>query len=591
MNTAVYRYLFRTYGRHFGYLVGFVTEIIRSLAMRVWGTIIMANVVANLAIGQIAAAKQNSLLFLIVYAAGAVIGSIGELSTFWTENSVYGRLSVGYFQKLTGKDMGFYRDHQSGYLVSLFRQYLDSAIELARFLRSKAVRTVITLGAPTVVLLVLKWQVGLLAFGIVAIQILYVIWTSSKANQYRALSHEAYRKGTGEASDVITNITAFKSSGDVRQTYDRFAGLAKEETVSFWLRRKTVVLLDLPRDLFTAAGVTAAFLITLSTSHGAGAIGLLVLTLTYMFQIIRSVSDLPGLIMEHDDLVTKVYPTLSYLTDVYETIRDPDKPKRWEVSNGSLTFSHLYFSYPAHSDKSREVPVFSDLNIEIRGGERVGIVGLSGAGKSTLASLIMRFDEVQSGSIAIDGTDIREMRQTDLHQAIAYVPQEPLLFHRSIRENIAYFNHEATEEDIVRAAKAAYAHDFITRLPDGYDSLVGERGVKLSGGQKQRVVIARAILKNARIMIFDEATSALDTESERIIHTALPEIIGKHTAIIIAHRLSTVAGLDRILVMHDGKIVEEGTHAELLAAGGRYCSLWQKQIGPAPILSEHTRNI
>jgi len=170
------------------------------------------------------------------------------------------------------------------------------------------------------------------------------------------------------------------------------------------------------------------------------------------------------------------------------------------------------------------------------------------------------------------------VRQSELHQSIAYVPQEPLLFHNTIRENIAYFSEEATDKAIIRAAKAAHAHEFIEKLPNGYDTVVGERGVKLSGGQKQRVAIARAILKNARIMIVDEATSALDTESEKIIQAALPQIIGKQTAIVIAHRLSTIAGLERILVMHDGEIVESGSHDELLELKGRYYSLWQKQI-------------
>ena len=170
------------------------------------------------------------------------------------------------------------------------------------------------------------------------------------------------------------------------------------------------------------------------------------------------------------------------------------------------------------------------------------------------------------------------MRQSDLRRHIAYVPQEPLLFHRSVRENIAYFNPDASDKDIKRAARAAHAHEFIQKLPNGYDTLVGERGIKLSGGQKQRVAIARAILKRAPIILFDEATSALDSESEQIIQRALPEILGKQTAIVVAHRLSTVAKLDRIIVIHEGKIAEQGTHQELLKRKGRYYSLWQKQI-------------
>jgi len=253
------------------------------------------------------------------------------------------------------------------------------------------------------------------------------------------------------------------------------------------------------------------------------------------------------------------------------------------IKKGAIAIDHVSFSYPAHEGQTKRIPVFRDLTIHIAGGEQVGIVGLSGAGKSTLVSLLMRFDDITGGAIKIDGTDLRDVRQDELHQKIAYVPQEPLLFHSTIKENIAYFNDEATEADILAAARAAYAHEFIEKLPNGYATIVGERGVKLSGGQKQRIVIARAILKNAPLMIFDEATSALDTESEKIIQKALPQIIGKHTAIVIAHRLSTIAGLDRILVMHDGNIVESGTHDELLKTKGRYYSLWQKQIGSEPL--------
>lgn len=190
----------------------------------------------------------------------------------------------------------------------------------------------------------------------------------------------------------------------------------------------------------------------------------------------------------------------------------------------------------------------------------------------------MRFDEVVEGSIKINGIDIRDVAQSDLRRNIAYVSQEPVLFHRTVRENIAYHRQDATDEQVKNAAKAAHADEFISELPKGYDTIVGERGVKLSGGQKQRVVIARAVLKNAPIILFDEATSALDSRSEYIIQRALPEIIGKHTAIIIAHRLSTVAQLDRIIVIHDGKISEQGTHNQLLANKDTYYSLWQRQI-------------
>ncbi len=578
MNIEVYRFLLRTYGRQVGFWVGVSSEIIRSLMVRVWVVIIMARIAANLAEHHVGDAKRDTLYFLIVYAIGSTIGALGDLVAIVAENNRYEQLSVNYSMKLTSKDMSFYRDNQGGYLVSLFRQHLDSAMLLVRFFRGDAIRTAIGLAMPAVVLGFINWKLGAIASAVVFVQAVYVVWSSSKANKWRGLSHEIYRKVTAEVADAITNITAFKSSGVEKEAHSRVAQLSHQETATFWQRRKLNTLLDLPRDIFTAIGISIALYIILGNQTGTSSVGLIVLTLTYMFQIVRTVGDLPNLMTQHDDLITKLHPTLKYLGDSYETIVDPAKPKRLHVTKGTINIDRVSFSYPSQSKTSSKVHVFNDLTIGIKGGEQVGIVGLSGAGKSTLASLLMRFDDIDSGSIEVDGVDIRKVRQNDLRRQIAYVPQEPLLFHRSIRENIAYFNTKASEQDIIRAAKAAHAHEFITGLPDGYDAMVGERGVKLSGGQKQRVVIARAILKNSPIMIFDEATSALDSESEKIIQQALPQILGKRTALVIAHRLSTIAGLDRILVMRHGQIVEEGTHEQLLKLDGQYAALWKKQI-------------
>lgn len=223
--------------------------------------------------------------------------------------------------------------------------------------------------------------------------------------------------------------------------------------------------------------------------------------------------------------------------------------------------------------------MFSDLNLHIEPGQRVGLVGRSGSGKTTLTKLLLRLSDVQDGHVYVDGQDISACTQQSLRRQIAYVPQEALLFHRSIRENISYGRPDATEAEIRRAAQLANALEFIDRLPAGLDTLVGERGVKLSGGQRQRVAIARAILADAPILVLDEATSALDSESEALVQDALENLMQGRTSIVVAHRLSTVAALDRIVVLADGEIVEDGTHAELAAAGGEYAALWSRQTG------------
>lgn len=253
-------------------------------------------------------------------------------------------------------------------------------------------------------------------------------------------------------------------------------------------------------------------------------------------------------------------------------IEDDLGAKDMVVDKGEISWSVVNFEFG-------ENKVFKDFELTIKDGERIGLVGPSGAGKTTFVSLLLRQHDITSGSIKIDGQNIAEVTQDSLRENIAVVPQEPALFHRSIRENIAYGKPDASDAEIEEVAKKAEAHDFIATLPEGYDTLVGERGVKLSGGQRQRVAIARAMLKDAPILVLDEATSALDSESEVAIQKALHELMEGKTVVAIAHRLSTLREMDRIIVMNDGKVVEDGTHTELTGQGGIYASLWDHQAG------------
>lgn len=243
-----------------------------------------------------------------------------------------------------------------------------------------------------------------------------------------------------------------------------------------------------------------------------------------------------------------------------------------KVADGKIVFEKVNFEYG-------ENKVFKDFSLSIPAGQRVGLVGASGAGKSTFVSLLLRQHDIQSGAIFVDEQNIAEVTQDSLRQEMAIVPQEPLLFHRTIKENIAYGNPHATDEEIIAVAKKAQAHDFISALPQGYDTLVGERGVKLSGGQRQRIAIARAMLKDAPILVLDEATSALDSESEVEIQKALHFLMAGKTVVAIAHRLSTLREMDRIIVMENGSIIEGGTHETLKSAGGTYERLWEHQAG------------
>ncbi len=253
-------------------------------------------------------------------------------------------------------------------------------------------------------------------------------------------------------------------------------------------------------------------------------------------------------------------------------VADTKRARPIVVSKGELSFESVSFNYGGNA-------VFEDLSFTIPAGQRVGVIGRSGAGKSTLMKLILRHYDLTGGRICIDGVDIASVTKESLRASIGVVPQDSSLFHRTIEENIAYGKHPASKEAVIHAAQLAQAHEFIETLPQGYDTLVGERGVKLSGGQRQRITIARALLKDARVLLLDEATSALDSESEIAVQKALLNLMETRTVIAIAHRLSTLRAMDRLMVFDAGRIVEDGTHDELIAKGGLYADLWNHQAG------------
>lgn len=322
--------------------------------------------------------------------------------------------------------------------------------------------------------------------------------------------------------------------------------------------------------LFVA--VTAMFSVLLMKwSEGLVSTGEFVLVLSLMSQISYILVFIGQAFNSMAESFGEMEEGLDDLLVPYEIIDTPGAAAL-KVGEADVVWKNVNFAFD-------EKDVFKNFNLNIEVGQRVGLVGPSGAGKTTFVSLLLRQHDLDGGEIKIDDQNISAVTQDSLRENIAVVPQEPMLFHRSIRENIVYGKPNATDEEVIEVAKKTQAHDFISDLPDGYETLVGERGIKLSGGQKQRVAIARAMLKDAPILVLDEATSALDSESEVAIQKALHELMEGKTVVAIAHRLSTLREMDRIIVMEDGKIKEDGNHDSLASSGGTYQKLWEHQAG------------
>jgi ABC-type multidrug transport system fused ATPase/permease subunit len=309
-----------------------------------------------------------------------------------------------------------------------------------------------------------------------------------------------------------------------------------------------------------------------SLIRGTISVGDFLLITTLTIQLIRDVFGMANALPDTYDMVGSIRDSLDTLI-VPRDVRDRPGAAELRVSRGTIVFEDVHFHY------DQKKWVFRGLNLAIAGGQRIGFVGHSGAGKTTLATLLMRLYDIQSGGVIIDEQNIADVTQASLRRSIGLIPQDTILFHRTLMENIRYGRPDASDGEVIEAAERAHAHEFVMALPEGYRTLVGERGVKLSGGQRQRIAIARALLKNAPILVLDEATSALDSESESLIQAGMHEAMAGKTVIAIAHRLSTLAHLDRLIVLDRGQIVEDGSHADLLSRGGVYAGLWNRQVG------------
>ena len=411
--------------------------------------------------------------------------------------------------------------------------------------------------------------VGIWALGFVCAS----FWLATRTRPFAVGAAAARSETTGKVVDAVTNLTSTRLFA--RLDYEREyldAQLRKElraVRLSSWSSERVRWF------QYTAAAILKVGVLYYALrlwGRGEISVAEFVVASTTTLLIINEARNLSRRFLEFFEYLGNVTNGVNTIVRPHEIVDQPNAVPA-TIARGRIQFRDVTFAYAA------ERPIFRNLSVEIAAGQRVGLVGFSGSGKSTFVSLILRLYDPQEGAILIDGQDIRAMTQESLHSQLSLIPQDPNLFHRSLLENIRYGRLEATEEEIVDAARKAHAHDFIVQIKDQYASLVGERGVKLSGGQRQRIAIARVVVKNAPILILDEATSSLDSITEQAIQETLDDAMRGKTVIVVAHRLSTIAHLDRILVFDQGRIVEDGTHAALLARGGSYHRLWSRQAG------------
>jgi len=420
----------------------------------------------------------------------------------------------------------------------------------------------------------------LVTFGTVAVYVGFTLAITEWRMEYRHVMNRLDSQANSQAFDSLINYETVKYFGNEPLELRRY-----DETLSHWEEnavksQTSMSLLNFGQGGIIAIGVTLVMIFAANgVVNGSMSIGDLVLVNAFMLQLFIPLNFL-GIVyrqikysLADMDLIFKLLEREPEITD------DPDATEL-QLSGGEVRFEAVDFAYQP------ERQILHGVDFTVRAGEKVAVVGHSGAGKSTLSRLLFRFYDVTGGSIAIDGQDIRKLSLRSLRSAIGIVPQDTVLFNDSLRYNLAYGRPGATQAEIESAARIAHIADFIEQLPDGYQTVVGERGLKLSGGEKQRVAIARAMLKRPRILIFDEATSSLDTQTEQAIQVTLREVARDHTTLVIAHRLSTVVDADRILVMDQGRIVEQGTHQALLAQEGLYQRMWQLQQKEQQALGE-----
>ena len=485
-------------------------------------------------------------------------------------------LYVSGMDELLAKDAAFFHENFAGSLTKRVLTFASQYEDFVDTLAFQIVANLLPLAFASVVLWQFDPRLVLVLLGMITLTAVAVSPLIRRRQALVDAREASWVRLSGHVADTLMNMDAVRAyASELREAaeHERRVREHRRLTLVSWdynnLRIDTIVG---PMSIIAnLAGLLLA--LAVATRDGGPGVAAVIVTVAYLAQA-------TGVLFEFNQIWRRIERSLTEAAQFAEllldspTVRDPETPEPRPTGPADVRLDRVRFSHTGHAE-----PLFDGLDLHVRDGERVGLVGRSGGGKTTIIRLLLRLMDVDEGRILVGGRDITRLAQADLRSLIGYVPQDPVMFHRTLGENIAFGRPDATEVQIRTAAEAAHVLEFADALPQGFDTLVGERGVKLSGGQRQRVAIARAVLRDAPVLLLDEATSALDSESEAHIQDALWRMMEGRTAIVVAHRLSTVAGMDRLVVLDRGRVSEEGSHVELLARGGGYAQLWRRQSG------------
>ena len=483
------------------------------------------------------------------------------------------------FQRLMERDYDFYANNFVGSLSKKAMAFSRSFEIFSDTMLFNITTNIFPILFAVVILWTYSPWIPLVLIFWIALTIIIALPIVRRRSKLVAMRHDAGSRMVGRLSDSLTNILAVKSFAKEKQESDIYGNYANDYADKY---KKAADFQNLKFDtiispIYVITNVTGLIAAVFFTQWLKLPAGVIVVVFSYYSLITRIFWEINKVYRHIESSISEASEFTQLLINP-PLVQDAPDARQLQITNANIRFSQVDFKYN-DGDQDEKNLFLNKFNLDIKSRQKVGLVGSSGGGKTTIVKLLLRFIDLQSGEITIDGQDISKISQTSLRDAIAYVPQEPLLFHRSLFENISYGNEDASEADVVKAAKLAHADEFITKLPHGYQTLVGERGIKLSGGQRQRVAIARALLKKSPILLLDEATSSLDSESEKYIQESLLELMKNKTVLVIAHRLSTIKHLDRIIVLKEGKIIQDGAHNDLIKQPGLYADLWGHQSG------------